>query len=183
MPSISDPGEELITYCQLNNIDYDVLTGANSLTTAYVASGFQDVQFNFYGFLPKIGKKRILEVQKIMNNFTNTILYESPLRIIKLLREIVKIDKDRTIFIAKELTKKFQFYKKDLAQNILKELESKIIKGEWVIIIEKSKNYSYGKIDYNDLIDLDIAPKIKAKLLSKIGNKEIKYYYNQLINI
>ncbi len=37
-PAISDPGQILVEYCQNNGIEYDVLTGANALTTAYVAS-------------------------------------------------------------------------------------------------------------------------------------------------
>ena len=182
MPSISDPGQQLIEYCQLNSINYDVFTGANSLTTAYVASGFKDVQFIFNGFLPKIGKKRVTHIKEIMNNPYNTIIYESPLRVINLIKEIVKIDENRTLFITKELTKKFQFYKKDSALNILKELESLTIKGEWIIIVHKPQDFYFNKIEYSDLIDLNIAPKIKAKLLSKIGKEDTQYYYNKIIN-
>jgi 16S rRNA (cytidine1402-2'-O)-methyltransferase len=50
MPGISDPGQLLVRYCQDNDVEYDVLPGANALLTAFVASGFVNTQMLFFGF-------------------------------------------------------------------------------------------------------------------------------------
>ena len=52
MPGISDPGAVLVRYCIENKISYDVLPGANAVLTSYVASGFNETSFLFFGFLP-----------------------------------------------------------------------------------------------------------------------------------
>jgi len=118
-PNISDPGQLLVEYCQREKIDYDVLTGATALTTAYCASGFDSGKFSFIGFLPHKGAKRREELSDIMGSPLDTILYESPHRVERLLREIVDIDGDRELFIAKELTKLHQLYIRDSAKDIL----------------------------------------------------------------
>jgi 16S rRNA (cytidine1402-2'-O)-methyltransferase len=180
MPVISDPGEILVEYCQENNIQYDVLPGANALTTAYAASGFKEGEFTFFAFLPHKGTNRREALIKALNSKTNAILYESPHRLLKLLTEIAEIDDTRELFLAKELTKKFQTYYRDSSKNLLQEFQSINIRGEWVVIIQ-AKDDEQKVLVYDDIINFDIPPKIKAKLLSRLTGKSIKELYNKLI--
>ncbi len=181
MPAISDPGAKLIAYAQQNGIEYDVLPGANALLTAYAASGFLESSFCFYAFLPHKAQARESKLQTIMQSSSNIILYESPHRLRKLLEAVVKIDPKREIFLAKELTKKFQSFYHDSALNLLQSLP-KEIKGEWVVIIKGVKNSaSYGVISEEDIASLDIPKKQKAKLLSKVTGKSIKELYNEML--
>ena len=90
-PIISDPGQILVRYCQINNIPYDILVGATAVTTAYVASGFESGKFLFWGFLPHKGGKRVFELTEIMNSSINTVLYEAPHRLERLILEIKTI--------------------------------------------------------------------------------------------
>jgi len=180
MPVISDPGEILVEYCQKNSIKYDVLPGANALTTAYAASGFKEGEFTFFAFLPHKGSDRRDSLVKALNSKTNVILYESPHRLLKLLTEIVEIDESRELFLAKELTKKFQTYYRDNSKNLLEEFKTIHIRGEWVVII-RAKNISQKVLMYDDIINFDIPPKIKAKLLSRLTDKSVKELYNELI--
>ena len=106
MPVISDPGQLLVAYAQENAIAYDVLPGASAVTTAYAASGFEEGKFLFYAFLPHKGKERAATLSEAMHNGYNTILYESPHRLEKLLNEIEVLDENRELFLAKELSKK-----------------------------------------------------------------------------
>jgi 16S rRNA (cytidine1402-2'-O)-methyltransferase len=112
MPGVSDPGAELVAYCIEHDLEYDVLPGANAVLTAYAASGFVSTKFLFYGFLPHKGSDRSSALSGALHSGYTTILYESPHRLAKLLQEIAKEDDERELFLAKELTKKYQTYLK-----------------------------------------------------------------------
>jgi 16S rRNA (cytidine1402-2'-O)-methyltransferase len=178
MPCVSDPGSKLIEYCINNNIQYEAYPGANAALLAYSLSGFEFKEFLFYGFLPH-KKDRVAQLTKILNNNYLTILYEAPTRIKQLLQEINLLDPNRIIFIAKELTKLNQLYIKDTVSHILtKQID---FRGEWVVIISPKKN-DEKTLSYNDIISLDIPPKIKAKLLSKITGENVKNIYEKLVS-
>ncbi len=180
MPIISDPGQILVEYCQKQDIDYDVLAGASAVTTAYAASGFEEGEFTFYGFLPSKGAERSTALNEVLNAKYNTVLYEAPHRIEKLIAEITALDEIRELFCAKELTKKFQNYYRGEAKTLLAQFESINTKGEWVVIIRAKEQKKSLHIE--DILLLDIAPKIKAKLLSKLTDKSTKAWYNELIS-
>lgn len=180
MPIISDPGEILVEYCQENNIEYDVLPGASAVTTAYASSGFKDGKFLFFGFLPHKGERRSSQLIEVMNYQYNTVLYEAPHRIEKLIEEIADIDENRELFFVKEISKKFQNYYKGSAKEILEEFKSINLKGEWVVVI-KAKNEQPKSLFTDDILAFDLPPKIKAKLLAKITDKSVKEWYQELI--
>ncbi len=182
MPVISDPGQILVEYCQQENIEYDVLPGGTAVTTAYAASGFKEGKFLFYGFLPQKGVQRSSALVELMNKPENIVLYEAPHRIEKLISEIVEIDKSRELFFAKELTKKFQNYYRGDAKSILELFTDGKInsKGEWVVVIEAKKDKTKA-LYIDDILALDLQPKVKAKLLAKLTTKSVKEWYKQLI--
>jgi 16S rRNA (cytidine1402-2'-O)-methyltransferase len=180
MPAISDPGQLLVEYCQKEGIAYDVLPGANAALTAYVASGFASVDFNFFGFLPHKGKQRKEQLTEVLNATNPSILYEAPHRLLKLLEELTVFAPEREIFLAKELTKKFQTYFRTTPSEAFVRLKEETIRGEWVVIIEGKKDASKA-LYAEDVVDLDIAPKIKAKLLSKLSGKSVKECYEEII--
>ena len=124
---------------QKEGIEYDVLPGANAALTAYVASGFVDVAFNFFGFLPHKGTQRKEMLAKVLNAPIPSILYESPHRLLKLLEELDVLAPEREIFLAKELTKKFQTYLKTTSSQAFADLKDVAIKGEWVVVIDGIK--------------------------------------------
>lgn len=181
MPIISDPGQILVEYCQESGIDYDILPGATALTTAYAASGLSGSHFAFHAFLPHKGSDRAQALSKALENTTHTILYESPHRLLKLLKEICQIDPKRELFLAKELTKKFQHYFRGSAGDLLNTLKEIEIRGEWVVIIH-SVNEDNQTLSYSDIVALDIQPKLKAKLLAKVTGKSVKECYNSVVS-
>jgi len=174
MPAISDPGASLVRYCIEKNIEYDVLPGANAAITAFAASGYEGA-FTFYGFLPK--EKRAKALQKVMQAEEFAILHEAPHRIERLIQEICAIDSQRELFLAKEISKKFQTFYKAKAKDI--SLES--TKGEWVVIISPRVSQKIV-MSLDEIKSLDMTPKSKAKLLAKYSNKSAKEWYNELIN-
>ena len=180
MPGISDPGQLLVNYCIEHNIAYDILPGANALLTAFVASGFVQTQMLFFGFLDHKGSSRAQGLQKALYSGYTTVLYESPHRLEKLLLEIDKEDSSREIFLAKELTKKYQKFLRGTAKEILNEL-NKNYKGEWVVVLSSGAQKNESAISETDILELDIPKKQKAKLLAKITGENPKAIYQTLL--
>lgn len=180
MPCVSDPGAILVQACLKHNIQYDVLPGANALLTAYAMSGFRQKEFLFYGFLPHKSINRKEPLIKIMNSDYLTILYESPHRIKQLLNEINNIDSQKEIFLIKEITKLHQTYYKDTICNIINNIDNINLKGEWVVIINAIEQQVGEAITLDDINQLQIPPKQKAKLIAKLTGKNIKDIYQLL---
>ncbi|BCD60861.1 MULTISPECIES: 16S rRNA (cytidine(1402)-2'-O)-methyltransferase [unclassified Nitratiruptor] len=183
MPGISDPGTSLVRYAQAQGIQYEVLPGSSAFVTAYVASGFEEKEFCFFAFLPHKGKAREEKLRDVLQSSKNAILYESPHRLVKLLEQIASIDPDRELFLAKELTKKYETFFKGSAKELSEKLSCESIKGEWVVVIQGSQQKSSAlSLEINDIMALPLPKKEKAKLLSKISDKSIKEWYSILNN-
>ena len=182
MAGISDPGQLLVRYCIDNSIEYDILPGANALLTAFVASGFVDTKMLFWGFLPHKGQDRAHSLDGALNSGYTTIVYESPHRLEKLLKEISVSDESREIFLAKELTKKFQRYVSGNAEECLRALNGNY-KGEWVVVIKASPAQNASAVTQNDILSLDIPKKQQAKLISKITGENTKACYQRLLEL
>ena len=180
MPVISDPGQLLVAYCQDNDVKYDVLPGASAVTTAYAASGFEEGKFLFYTFLPHKGKERSTALSEAMNNGYNTVLYESPHRLEKLLKELVEADENRELFLAKEISKKYQTYFRGTAKELNEKFKSLTIRGEWVVVISAKKGLEKS-LSFSEVLKLDLPPKPKAKLLAQLSDRSVKAWYEELI--
>jgi 16S rRNA (cytidine1402-2'-O)-methyltransferase len=181
-PCISDPGALLVDFCINNSIKYDFIGGSNAFVNAFAMSGFPQSKFLFFGFLINKGKKRLEEIENLLNSPYPSIIYESPHRIIDLINHISKKEPSREVFAVKELTKLNQISFKNEAQKVLEELENTNIKGEWVVIISASKTYINQKyINTKDVLKLDISNKEKSKLISKITGEKTKDVYKLFI--
>ncbi len=180
MPCISDPGAKLVEFCQKNDINYEVYSGANAALLAFVASGFSDTSFTFFGFLPHKGKEREKKLNEVLNHPHTSILYESPHRI-ELLAKQLSAHKNRQVFFIKEATKKHEkYFKCDLSEayNNIKNINQK---GEWAIVIQKNQNPNRtSTLSENDILELDLKPKQKAKLLAKITSQNAQEWYKKL---
>lgn len=146
-PCISDPGYKLINKGIEQNIKIIALPGATAFVPALVASGLAVNSFTFIGFLPQ-KKGRQTALKKIMNIDNTIVLYESSHRIIKLISEISQIDNNRNICVSREISKVFEEH---IRFNTAEFLDNKIKiteKGEFVVVIEKTKKQD----DNNDYI-------------------------------
>ena len=180
MPCISDPGASLVDYCIKNNIQYDVIPGANAVLTAFAMSGFLDTEFSFYGFLAHKGTERSSKLDEIINSGKLSILYESPHRLLKLLEELSNKVPNRTIFLVKEISKLHQKIYKDKSSNLFEIFQKENIKGEWVVVIEPFKSQGQN-LQLEDILSLQLPPKIKAKLLAKLTGRSVKEHYLELL--
>ncbi len=136
-PCISDPGNALVKECHQSGINVVSVPGASALTAALSISGIADNISVFVGFLPKSSKKVKKLIIKIKEYDGNIVLYESPYRIIKLLKIIKEHFGNIKIFLFKELTKHFESVIIDNIDNVLAEFADNRIKGEYVVIFNK----------------------------------------------
>ncbi len=135
-PGISDPGYLLIKACHENNIKVVSLPGASASITAIAGSGLPSNRFHFEGFLPhKKGRNKRWEFLK--DYPYSIIIYESPFRVVKLLKEICEnLGDDRRVSIARELTKIYEEIElKTCKEHLDLYLEKQKIKGEFVVIV------------------------------------------------
>lgn len=188
MPCISDPGVELVRYLQTHNLSYEVLGGISAVTLAVAFSGIVEKEFCFLGFPPHKLKERTQYLANALKNPYPTILYESPHRLLESLELMAQVDKNRQVFLAKELTKKHQQTFQGTLAQIQESLtqhsskDSALLKGEWVIVV------SGAPLDTNEhvltqemLLSLEIPPKIKAKILAQLKGGNASEYYQLLI--
>ncbi len=134
-PAISDPGFLLVRECIAKGIEIECLPGPVALIPALVSSGFPCDKFVFEGFLPhKKGRQTRLKI--IAEETRTAVLYESPHRLIKCLKQIEEfMGENRKVCVAREITKMYEEYKRGTAKEVREYYESKPPKGEIVIVI------------------------------------------------
>ena len=185
MPGICDPGEDIARSVKSEGIDIICVPGACAAITALVSSGLPSSSFVFEGFLPKrkIDREKIL--LDISKNEKTTIIYESPKRLSKLLKELLEFcGEDREIMIARELTKKFEEHVGNNINNVIEFFRDKDIIGEITIVIKGIRKRDYNpnksiiKKDLNDLIDAGLSLSAASKYLAKKNGLKKSEVYN-----
>lgn len=138
MPSISDPGYEIVVEALEEKLYVVPLPGANAALTALIASGLVSQPFYFYGFLDRQKKEKKKELERLKKITDTFILYESPHRLKDTLSLMHDILGNRSIVVSRELTKKFEEFTRGSVSEVLALYEEQGIKGECCIIIEGS---------------------------------------------
>jgi 16S rRNA (cytidine1402-2'-O)-methyltransferase len=135
-PSISDPGFLIVRESIKNGIEINCLPGPTALIPALVNSGLSSERFVFEGFLPS-KKGRSKRLKNIEEETRSIVVYESPKRLLRLLRELKEIlGEGRRISISREISKVFQENLRGTIAEIISQLDDKKIKGEIVVIID-----------------------------------------------
>jgi 16S rRNA (cytidine1402-2'-O)-methyltransferase len=134
-PGISDPAFLLVRDCIKEGIKVECLPGATAFVPALVNSGIPTNRFVFEGFLPlKKGRQTLLKQLAVEPR--TIILYESPMRLVKTLKELATyFGADRLASVSRELTKMFEENKQGSLQDLAAYFESKTVKGEIVIVV------------------------------------------------
>lgn len=134
-PCLSDPGSRLVARCAQEGITVVPIPGPCAAIAALTASGFNTDNFHFYGFLPKKSGQLTTKLQLILAGSATAICYESPHRILKVLKILAELDPECPVVIARELTKKFEQFHRGSSLSLLQSCTLKPPKGELVLLI------------------------------------------------
>ncbi|PAF50780.1 16S rRNA (cytidine(1402)-2'-O)-methyltransferase [Helicobacter sp. 13S00401-1] len=173
MPCISDPGAQLIKYAKMHNIAYEVLPGGSAFSLAYALSGLES-SFNFKGFLPSTQKAR-LEALKTLSGIN--VLYESPKRILELLKDINSSFTNCEVYAYKELTKLHFKSFSGSPSEVLESMKGANLNGEWCVVLDVKQDSKFITMDEKELLSLRLPLKDKAKLLAKLRGTNPKECY------
>ena len=185
MPGICDPGEDIARRVKSEGVEIICIPGACAAITALVSSGLPSSSFVFEGFLPKKQIDREIILLEISKNVKTTIVYESPKRLRKLLKELFDFcGGNREIMVARELTKKFEEHVGNNIDEVIEFFKDKDIIGEITIVIKGIKKGDFNpnktiiKKDLNDLLDAGLSLSAASKYLAKKNGLKKSEVYN-----
>lgn len=186
MPSICDPGEKVVEAVKAKGFGTICIPGPSALITALVSSGMSASRFVFEGFLPKKKIEREKILFEISKNEKTTIIFESPHRFKKLLKELYEFcGGERKIEIARELTKRYEEHVSTDINGAIKIFEARDIIGEITIVIKGLNKKSNLELDKSllkqellDLIDAGLSLSAASKFLAKKKGLRKSFIYN-----
>ncbi|MGN7858810.1 16S rRNA (cytidine(1402)-2'-O)-methyltransferase [Bacillus sp. 22483] len=136
LPTISDPGAEVVR--DFTNIGGYVipLPGANAALTALIASGIAPQPFFFYGFLDRQKKEKKKQLEALKKRQETIIFYEAPHRLKETLTVMKEVWGNRNIAITRELTKKFEEFIRGDLEYALTWVTEQQIRGEFCLVVQ-----------------------------------------------
>ena len=186
MPSICDPGENLVKNVKMNQLETICIPGPSAPLAALISSGFPSSKFIFEGFLPKKKSERTKILSEISQHEKTTIIFESPNRLNKLLVELKEYcGGQREINVSRELTKKFEEHISDRIDKVIEIFNNRKVIGEITIVIkglDKAKDEEFNalnlKKELSELINAGLSLSAASKYLAKKKNLTKKMIYN-----
>ena len=136
MPSISDPGKELVAAATKAGIPVVALPGPNAALTALIASGLVPQPFTFYGFLERKHQQQVTALTALQDRPETLIFYEAPHRLKKTLQTMAEVfGPQRRVVLARELTKRYEEYLRGNLGEAVAWAESEPVRGEFVVLV------------------------------------------------
>lgn len=166
MPSISDPGHDLVKACIKEGIPVVALPGASAGITALIASGLVPQPHIFYGFLDRKKQQQKAFFEAKINYPETQIFYESPYRVADTLSNMQEIYGDRDVVLVRELTKIYEEYRRGPISKVLASLDEVPIKGECLIIVAGASE------QVSDLEEMTVLEQIEAYLAEGLKTNE-----------
>lgn len=135
LPGICDPGSHLAELAIAEGIKVSPLPGANAGLSALICSGLDTTLFTFVGFLPRTAKKQ-QEVLATVKDYAGTLIfYEAPHHLKATLKQLASVLGDRQAVLGRELTKKFEEFRRDSLTELLAYYQESDPRGEYVILV------------------------------------------------
>jgi 16S rRNA (cytidine1402-2'-O)-methyltransferase len=135
MPGVSDPGERLIRAAVAAGVAVEVIPGPSAPVVALAGSGFPMVPYYFGGFLPVKSGQRRKELARAGARECTSIYFESPYRVVRMLEDAVVEIPQARLCLARELTKKFEEFRRGPASELLEHFKAHEPRGEFCIVI------------------------------------------------
>lgn len=134
-PGISDPGFMLTRECRARGIEVETLPGPTAFVPALVNSGLPCDRFSFEGFLP-VKKGRATRLAEIAGDERTTVIYESPVRLVKTLEQLRDVcGADRAASVSREISKLHGETVNGTLEEIIEHFKTNNPRGEIVIVL------------------------------------------------
>ena len=135
-PGISDPGFMLVRACVAREVEVQCLPGATAFVPALVSSGLPCERFAFEGFLPQ-KKGRATRIAALAEEPRTMIIYESPYRVAKTLRQLAEaFGAERRCAACREISKLHEECVRGTLEEVAAHFEANEPRGEFVLIVE-----------------------------------------------
>lgn len=181
LPSISDPGHELVVAAIAADIAVVPLPGASASLTALIASGLSPQPFYFYGFLPRKNKELVAALASFKTRQETIILYESPHHLKRTLADLNSaFGENQPIVLGRELTKIHESFERGTISELQAWYDAHDPRGEYVLLLSGP---GQNQVDQrsNDLSDGEIIQAVDAKIEQGFKpNAAIKWVAEQL---
>lgn len=179
-PGISDPGEDIVKLALEEGIQVTAIPGAVAGIIGLIISGQSTRRFSFEGFLSQDKKEYQARLETLKTETNTLILYEAPHRIKKTLGDLHKVLGNRSITIARELTKRYEEVIKMYLEDALLYFKDNEPKGEYVLIIEgadqglldEQARQVWESMSVEDHMDMYISQGIGEKEAMKLVAKD-----------
>jgi 16S rRNA (cytidine1402-2'-O)-methyltransferase len=151
MPLVSDPGYRVVTAAIAEGIDVRVVPGPSAVVAALVVSGLPTHRFAFEGFVSKRPGERMRRLESVRHDPRTLVFFESPLRVMTTMRDMLVAFGDRRVAVCRELTKLHEEVTRGRISEVLAALGDGALKGEIVIVVEGDREAEPPALD--DVID------------------------------
>ena len=146
-PAISDPGFLLVRECRRRGIEVECLPGPTAFVPALVNSGLPCDKFCFEGFLPQ-KKGRATRLQQLADESRTTIIYESPMRLLKTLQQLAEyFGSDREASVSREISKVHNSTHNGTLAELVEYFTATVPRGEIVIVVAGKEDAPTEKVD------------------------------------
>ena len=136
-PLLSDPGFELVRSCFEAGIPVRPVPGPSALIAALSVCPLASAGFRFAGFLPARRAGRRERLQRLTQMGDPAVFFEAPHRLRECLSDLADIAPTRRVFVAREMTKRFESYECDRPEALMARLDaSGAWRGEMVCVLE-----------------------------------------------
>lgn len=142
-PGVSDPGSRLVMRVRESGHDLIPIPGSSALTSLLSIAGFVGKTIVFEGFLsPKSGRRRN-RLTVLLERNECFVLYESPFRVVKLLKDLAELAPQRRVLAGREMTKMYEEYIEGSAEELYQQFaERQSIKGEFALCVSPEEKAS-----------------------------------------
>ncbi len=144
-PTINDPGFRVVKTAIERGIKVVSIPGSCAFVSALIVSGLPTDEIYFGGFLPSKSNARRAKFMSVKMIQATLIFYESPHRLLESLRDAHEVLGEREVVVARELTKLHEEISRGLLSRLLKEFSEKEIRGEVVLLIDRTEITVEGK--------------------------------------
>jgi 16S rRNA (cytidine1402-2'-O)-methyltransferase len=134
-PGVSDPGFRLVRLCRDAGVPVVPIPGASALVAALSAAGIPADRFVFEGFLPVKPGRRLTRLRELAALKRPVVLYESPHRLLATLEAIEAVFGEAEVVLAREVTKRFEEFRRGTAGSLRTALAAAGVRGEVTLVV------------------------------------------------